>query len=484
MLFEMFWCHIYRGFYEVVCYRAIHTFLLGMTTPMIAEELCSSRCDENKSSISHVFKEVIIGLFKFSLINLAVFCLFRVFDGANVINTILTDITISAIFLNGLLNIFISSHKSNGFSLLSLILCSSSIVLTKQIGITFVMLLWLYYGISVFIPHFKSEKRSSIIKYCSLIAMPLLFLLSWKLYIKDFNVSAQFAASKISLSVISSTLKDSYITTFERQTLNNFIYALFEKNITTASISISFISITFASIVLIWLIHLYRTDYISLYDSCGITSVLFIGAVGYTITIAVLFLFCFSEIEVSTLANFERYMGGYALPEILFVLFIICLRVNKSHNKNDSCKCILLICSMIVLSGPGMKALIPGIIDGDHFENYKNAAAKLDRVIPPESTVFILSDSTIQAQYYINFYCDKTNIVLCYENLMSKDSIDDYESAVVNNAFGYDYLYIDSIDRKFNERFRSINNNEDFQETKIYKIVPDDNNGIRSMFIE
>lgn len=467
-LFELFWCKISGGFYETVCYRAMHTFLLAMIIPVLADELE----DNLKKS----------DILKYLFLTVMLFCLFRAFDASDVINAIYGDIVISAIFTYGLLVIFLNARQIDLFGTISLCLCSSALLLIKQIGICFVLLLWLYYGLTVFIPCLKTARLKALIAFPTQIIIPVIPFMVWKQYVSRFNISAQFDLAKISLQTIGEVLKDDYITTYNRQLFNNCIRGLFDVNLTLSPLNISIITITFISILmLLWINH--SEVGLEKYDTYSVIAVYVVGLVGYFITIAVLFLFCFSRTETETLHNYNRYMASYGVSEFLFVIIIGLILCKKSANNKVHTLLYLACLTIILLSGAGMSALIPGFIEGHHYEDYQYAAAKLDRVIPDNNTVFILSENTIQTQYIMNYYSDKTHTVLCYDNMLDENVSGNYEEQIMQTVFNYDYLYIDDITDDFNQRFRYLNNDTDFEKTRIYKITHT-GNGVTAEYVE
>lgn len=476
-LYEMFVCKVFGGYSEPRVYLGLHIMVTSLIVPMIIEYSNVNFIKDSGNKIYGMLKR--IGVIVCVLI--AYILMIVSLDGNGVwFNTIYTDLVLAVMFSYALFKIF-SKKVYEKWDILHLLVTLSAILLTKQMGILFVLLIWLYFSLTWCMRNWKIYKKSKYKLICSylqniflIIIFPLFCKNMWERKIADLGIGGQFALDDIEIDKIFAILKETPDTAVQRQTLQSYCQALFEKKITATIIPLTyFTAFLLVGIILYCLfkmkkLHFYKQDIIVL----GIT--FSCGTAGYAFTMLILYLFCFSEAEMLGLASYGRYMVSYVLGEIIILgLLLLHVAMDKIIEHFDYL-IIGIVLTCICIYPSNLQAFVPGILRDRPYESDRFIAEKLEMLTEDSSTVFILCSDTIRTQYYVNYYAEDIKIDLCYTDILNLDLGNNEKLEMVENIlFSNQYVYICNINDGFNEAFGWKNNNEDFQEGNLYRINED-----------
>lgn len=158
-------------------------------------------------------------------------------------------------------------------------------------------------------------------KSLAILITPAVSYSIWNHYITNLGLTGQFSFEIINVGTIIRILAGGgdYI---QHLTYVKFIRALFTTNLGTGIFSMTYVSaVLLAFCILAVLAYLFRT--VVHRGEIPQYAVLFaVGSAGYAFTMLVLYMFCYSEGEMSVLASYERYMSTYILSE--YVILFSC----------------------------------------------------------------------------------------------------------------------------------------------------------------
>lgn len=466
-LFEMLWCKLRGGFNEVMLYHAIHIFTLTLLTPPIIDG------EEERFFKTNVKIKRFVNIL---LTNLIVIVIIKIFDYySNIFETIYKDIILSVMFVYGISLISNKKALYEKMDFCGLVLCCSALLLTKQMGICFVLVIWLYYGLSLWRNRkdLWNQRKSKFIQSITLILVPLFHLSIWKLYIKKNGLSGQFDLGKIKVNKVLDVFGTGNGENLKRLTFDRFISELYERDIIGIPGTITYVTASITICILLWIIWKNSKEIWKMAEAIDLGITLICCSVGYAFTMCVLYLFCFSESEMNNLASFERYMPCCLLAEAL-ILFIVVLRLQRNENLPGLRAVSSAIVLFLVLwSGVGLRIFILGG-PGEIQAYYHNIADELEEHIDGNEEVYILSCNSPQIQFYVNYYCEDIRIVLCNKNIFNENLSDkDVKEDMIEEIFSYDWLYVVDMNSEFNEAFSDINHGELFAAGHLYHIQHD-----------
>lgn len=468
-LFEMLWCKLRGGYNEIMLYYAIHIFMMTLLTPPLI--------DGEKDNFFKTDVKV-VQFFKILLTNLMVIIIIKIFDFYScVFETIYKDIILSAMCVYGISLISNKKALFEKFDFCGLVLCSSALLLTKQMGICFVLVIYFYYGLCLWRnrKELKNQKEQSIFQAIVLIVIPFFNMFIWKGYINRLGLSGQFDLGQVKMNEVLDILKSNG-ENFKRLTFDRFISALYERDIVGVPGTVTYVTASVVICILIWIIWKNSNNVWKMADAIDLAITLACCSVGYAFTMCILYLFCFSEYEMSGLASYERYMPCCILAEFLIV-FTVAFRLQRKEELSKLRSVFTVIITFLVLwSGVGLRIFILGG-PGEIQAYYHNIANDLEEHIEGNEDVFVLSFNTAQTQFYINYYCEDIRIVLCYTNIFEENLKDeDVKTGVMNEVFSYNYLYVIDSTSEFNESFSWINSDKPFESGHLYHILHEKEN--------
>lgn len=318
------------------------------------------------------------------------------------------------------------------------------------------MLVWFFYTMLEVLELSSEDKGSQEKKsgrWMILVARSLAILITpaisysiWNHYITNLGLTGQFSFERINVGTIIRILAGGgdYI---QHLTYVKFIRALFTTNLGTGIFSMTYVSaVLLAFCILAVLAYLFRTV-VHRGEILQYAVLFAVGSAGYAFTMLVLYMFCYSEGEMSVLASYERYMSTYILSEYV-ILFLLLVRL-LARKKVDVCTYPVALgmlgIGLLMAGTGGVSQLMPQMFcekDGD----YKEQAYEIQRLTPADAEVFLISSHNDVYTYILTYYLDDRRIDKRYltSNVATWGADNtDYWNAVLDciREDGYVYLY-------------------------------------------
>ena len=459
-LFEMLWCHFTGGYSETGMYLSIHLFSFAMVVPPLADTLSSFKTTGKRIVLS------VCMVFGFLLL---VAC----FDPENIFHTVYEDLALSLMFAYAFLLIFRKEVFSRLGAFLALVLCTACLLITKQVGIAFALVLWFYFFITGI--REKPSWRVFFAELAAVVAVPLLPYLAWSRYVRGLGYKGQFDLAKISPEQILPAVRDTYNETLEGITLKSYVHALFEKNVADFSFPLTYAAAFFVMLGIVWLLYLFFKDRsFGKRDAVTLGATLGCGTMGYALLMGVLYLFCFGGDEMFRLASFERYMGAWLLAEaVILVEVLLVLLDGQGLLRLRGIAIALLVCMLVGNSG-NLNVLVPAVFTGSQSKPFIDMAAGIEQYAGEGEQVFILSDN-LGIQFYVNYFADEMKMFFCTMDVPALDLSDEETRKNIGSMIfdNNDWLYVENTSKNFNSAFADRNNGEGLQKGTLYRIRED-----------
>ena len=444
VIFEMLWCRFSGGYSAGGATMALHILGFSMVLPLALEQLNGEK------------KTVRLQRFISKLAIVAAFLLF-IFNFNHVQPmTIYLDLFLPLFYVSLILMVSDRELRRAGFGFVMLLLGQFSLIITKQMGLAFVMLVWFFYTMLEVLELSSEDKGSQEKKsgrWMILVARSLAILITpaisysiWNHYITNLGLTGQFSFERINVGTIIRILAGGgdYI---QHLTYVKFIRALFTTNLGTGIFSMTYVSaVLLAFCILAVLAYLFRTV-VHRGEILQYAVLFAVGSAGYAFTMLVLYMFCYSEGEMSVLASYERYMSTYILSEYV-ILFLLLVRL-LARKKVDVCTYPVALgmlgIGLLMAGTGGVSQLMPQMFcekDGD----YKEQAYEIQRLTPADAEVFLISSHNDVYTYILTYYLDDRRIDKRYltSNVATWGADNtDYWNAVLDciREDGYVYLY-------------------------------------------
>lgn len=362
-LLELLWCYLSRGYKESYIYRSVSIFSFSFIIPIFNKNF-----KENKHYLFY-------SIFSSILFFLTFFLGFNGGEFKSNFFTIYID-PLCGLFSAYILYFVMKIDTLNGFNLFKLILYLSTLLLIKQVNIAFYLII-VFYVIIKFSFINKNIKKSKLL----LLIIPLFIYFTWSLYVKQFNINAQFSISNI-LTLVNHSANYSL-----KHTTNLFINALFNNGI------ISFHNISYPISCLIFTILVVYLFYILNGKKEAILALVtcIIGAIGYVIMMLLLYLTCFSSEEVERLASFERYMSTFIYFLIMLFVFLF-IHLCLSKQTKSTFISLLLMCFITPFAFGDNINKIKSYPTGYKSEySYNELISQIDEYIDSNDEVLIIT---------------------------------------------------------------------------------------------
>lgn len=474
-LFEMFFCKITGGYSEPRMYLGLHVFTTSLIIPPLADiaDICGET-DSRKGKILKLLKQIVT----IAGISLLFLLCIAVLDKNGKWNSVYKDIVLACMVSYAMFLIACKRAFKALFGYIALIISTAAIIMTKQIGLVFVLLIWFYYGISS-LTDIEIKKDKIIIaiseatkKILPVVIVPVFCYYIWKKYVEKMGIKGgQFDLGKIEISDILEMLRDTEGVSLRRQTFNSYRDAIINKGIGNSDIALTYLLCFVIIMILLFLLYKNRSLILRGKDIFILGLTITCGTMGYGITMCVLYLFCYSEIEMRNLSSYERYMSCYVLSEVILLLMVWIFAVK---NKKVKVAQGVVAGAALLIMASNMNNLIPGFLKERELAFERELAENLDDKVGSQGKVFILSKDAGRMHFYVNYFAKETKIVLYHDDIINADLHKEKRKKRIEKIiFNQDYLYVCDTSDEFNRVFSWRNGNEEFQPGILYHIKED-----------
>lgn len=457
---ELFFCHLKNAYDERTLIQTVHLFSLSLFIPFFSEEVKLS-----KKSL----------LLKGIFISLSIFLIELLFDQHAVINTIYTDYLMAILVAYLLGKIIIEKDLLSNFNLFSFSLGLSFLLLTKQMGLPFYLMILFLWGLK-FIKNkdWKQVNWGVLIKaIILLIFIPLLIYFGWSRYVNKLNVTQQFDLTHLNLTELPDIMAGLKGEEWQRLTITNYQNALMSRSMTTSYIALNYWQVLILILLLLFVIWQWGRIYLEKSEIVFSALTLVIGAVGYALVMFVLYVFLFGPSEGPELASFNRYLPTYSLMGCLFVYFIF-IFVDMQKSKLEFKNIMFVFGLLVLVQGPSFTTkCIPKLVS-EPLNFYQEHASIISQKTPENAKIFIVANNTKgDYQYYTKYYMNPRFVNLEYYNLALENDnyVEYFENILSPYLLNYDYLYLAVIDEEFINHYQFMFDNLDISTGNLYKIV-------------
>lgn len=450
-LFELLWLKLSLGFNEANCTMAVHMYEFGLLFPMIFDDLFTDKKLKERLLINLLISIGLVGIVIY-------------LDSADVFNTIYTDTLIGMEFVYCIYLIY--TNKTEDITgILGLSFGLVSIIMTKQVGIAFVLLGVFYY---VLVNIKRLNNKNTLLGILMIVLLPLGFYLLWNQLIKPYDIVRQFDLSKVSISGFIEVLNNP--SSYQFEALKLYINALFKERLYTYPIPMTFLSSLLVQLLLLEVLKRFN-------DEINITKfelICVLGIAGYAFMMMILYVFCYPEREALILISYHRYLSSMTTGLFLSILFMYVMTFKDKIESLDLRKAFVGVLLVLALFDSNkLLNFAPQAILGNRFTNYEQLAKQFENKLEKGSYVYILYNHDIADSYpaFVSYYLD--DIYMCKVNtdFYKNEYKDNKELDEAIKELGqYDYIYVVESSETFNKYFSSLNDEKEYKNNTIYKV--------------
>lgn len=388
-LFQYLWAKVYGVFQEPNLYRSMNILILSLVIPIFKKISWKQ---------THLIAWIVV----------IVFILPMTFFSTIYINLCVDALL--GIMLAYILYIYFTTDHWTMPAVINLALAMFVLPLIKASGFGLAIIASLIIIFDIFAyrrkqtdlkTRFKTNHNNYTLALVSFIT-PFIANYSWKIYLSQTNtVETWDKISQFSFSTVLAFFKHEG-EMYQYQTLKNFVEALLKTPLTSANYDLSYVLWILIFIVLaLPIIHLCKKEYspkrMIIYFA-GIS----LGGMIYTMSVAILYMFIFTQREALLLASYERYMNPYPLACLLLLtyFFIDGMSENETlrclNKKWKQSVCLLLVATLLcsLVSYKSIKTTFSRS-EINRTQIARDNRIKINRIIP-------MLDTNIDTIYYIN----------------------------------------------------------------------------------
>ena len=480
-LLEYAWCRIGGKYSEPHVAQALHLLNVSLIVPYLFEQFSAGEGrsqgegrSDAKDSISGAVPSVRAAAEYFAkgiMAAVAVLILCSLCDPNTNINSIYEDITIGLMFAYSAFLVYQKEYRTHAgrFAyLMSLV----ALIGTKQIGLAFIGLSLLYLALSIlFLEDTAKAKRQGLVCAALSAAAAAAYYLSWDRMVSRYPGSRQFdLGSNISLRLFLQRIADSS-DRVHRDMLKRFIFAMFEKNIASGPIMITYFTSFFIAILILAALALLLRDRISRRETAILGIVFTVGEGGYALMMLMLYELCFERQEMNSMHSFPRYMGSYFLAE-LALLFMIAVWLRGRQNlicQNIGRTCIAFMLAIVLVVPGKLGFLVPQGLYGDRVYDTRQRGKFITDHIEEGSTVYLLyerSDGDLEQVRY-SYFVDGSYIDHNYFDFTEKNpDVSSLEEILGNDK----YVYSLKVTKGMNTILSAYNGGEKLKDYTLYEV--------------
>lgn len=439
-VFEMLWCRLSLKYSEGNVTTALHVFGFSMILPLVAELL---KVREKTGKLQRFFYQLIMTIVFLLLI-------FN-FDYVQAM-TINLDLVLPLFYVALVMLISDRELRRSGLGFGMLLLGQFGLMITKQMGIAFVLLVWFFYAMTEAMEFDKTEQEKMRrmllmgLKSLAVLVVPMISYTIWGHYISKLGLQGQFSLDQVSIGTVLRILAGGgdYV---QHLTFVKYIRALFTTNISTGLFPMTYVSaVILAFCILAVLAYFFRTV-VSKGEILQYAVLFALGSVGYALAMLTMYMFCFTEGEMSTLASYERYMSTYLVSEYAILLLLLLKLMDRKNIDICSYRVAfgLLAIGLLLPGINGLQNLMPQMFREKDMVSYRDQAESIQQNVPEGTTVFLISIHNDVNTFFTGYYLDDR----CFDGRYIASNVanwgaenTDYWNDVLNCIREDGYVYI------------------------------------------
>lgn len=492
-LFEALWCKLCGGYKEAYLYTSLEILTLSLFFPSLA------KFDWGKKQNSFI-----------KLILLVIIIL-----SANVVIDLKEGSFYQSIYIDCFLGLlfgyclFLVFHEKQitKFGIFRLAVALSVLLLTKQMGMVFYLIVLMAFAVNYFIIHrlavkdffrrkpARQEIFSIVAVLICLLLIPAMFMFSWNAHVSANDLSRQFNISDIKIFDLPGIAMGTSGEAYQHTAFVNFVKSILEENLFVRPIPLSFWQLMLLAAVAFYLICKYGCKYFEKHQIHGLNSVICIGAIGYAFSMLLLYVFAFGSYQGPKLSSHYRYLNTYWLAvfglAIMLFLYIIGKKEKGQKKTGTVPLASAVILLLLVLCEP---ATITYLVPRTHYYSVTiDCQEDADIIInntEETDSIFIIAQHN---NGYIKFKLTYLTLPRYYSwsslgkpyNENDAYTIDLSEEQWLSKLSKYDYLYLYAVDDQFIENYSgAFHSKNEIKNKQLFKIIRQSNGMIDLSLIE
>lgn len=459
-LFEMLFCKLQGKYSEMSVTMGLHFLEFSLIGPCIVEKFKSI----GKNKFEKLFNSCIF-------LVVAIIIILN-FDGEEVFPTIYTDIIMPILYVYGISQIMDDDTRNTTFGRITILIVINSLILTKQMGIAFVLLFLLFY----FLLSIKSlaDKKFIIWTLVSIFSVGFNYLL-WNHYTHSLNQFGQFNLDRITPKGIFDIIKGGG-SQIQHETYFHFINNLFSEIINKDPFRLTYFSSGLLAFCLLVLIYVLSKGNFKKEKFVKTNILFFCGYLGYAFVMFVLYMYCFNEHEMNYLSSYSRYMDSFVLSVYLILLIIIFEQMSKTVFKTVSWKkmAIILGVFIILVDSGKLENLSPGYFKGEPWIMFRGMANSIQKKTSDNSNILYINEFNDHSTFFLNYYLNNRNLDARFTfNGLGDTSIDDTErwNIAINFIKQNDFIYVHNPSENMDTVLGIYTKEGTLEKDSLYKVI-------------
>lgn len=467
-LFESIWNIIIGEYREGYLYRSLQVLSFSFFLPTLSN--FKLRWNLNSFLKSSLF---IISFFLLVII--------VPLEDAHFYTNIYIDAVLAITFAYGLYLVFVFDESLFEWVQLSAVL--SFILLIKQIGLVFSLIIMLFFLLRLIFDRKKTLNRTLL--YFSLtILIAILMKYSWDLYISQFFITVQFSTSDINLSTFFGIMRGISGEVYQIEAYYNFINALSDTELLNIGLKLNF-WMMFSLITFLYscLVFISRSKWKKIFVT---SSIYLLGSLGYAFVLLLLYVFNFGPYEGPRLASFVRYINTYWYSGLMlwFMMFIWIIADSKRDKTQVTIQflVVLILVTHLTVQRKWLE-ISPALQANSSVQRYYDDIEIIRKYSDNVGSVFVVAQkSTGHVTNAIRYYIMPQWVNAWYYSLGKPYSDGDVWTAEVDIQtlsdllLEYRYVYLYEVDRNFRNYYYGLFEDGSYPDNmQLFEVVPQEN---------
>lgn len=463
--FQYLWCQLSGGFRDGWLYLSTHLLELSLLIPCI-EYFHNKKWKDNLVILFITFTSILAAGFFVDIEN-----------DAMMFKSIYIDAFMAILAAYGFFFVFMVK-KIDAFYLANVCLVASGLMLSKQSGLGFFIIMVLIMvlnqcmmhwdasgrNLSDFVNKISWKKVSLVIVFAVLI--PYAFYRIWEWYVVDLGLARQFDPennrSVVRLVQILLGAGEEY----QRETIINYLQGLMETVLVQRPVPMAYWQLILVTIVLFEIIAYIAKEQIQKKYIRMLNIVSVIGAIIYAAFMMMLYTFSFNEKEATSLASFRRYLNTYWMMIWIFAGLVLIAFVAQRAERLAEMKplwIMLAVLWIIVIDPAEVRKLYPttpSVSTGVLLDNMQEG-----------DSVYVL-DTKEGDSLYTRCFIKYRLWPMTVDGATYADLHDTTQrEELLERLKEFDYLYVVEADTSFFDEYNLTNDGQIlFEDKSLYKI--------------
>lgn len=455
-ILQYIWCKLCGEYKERHLYSA--KIILSLATFFPVYSWIFDEENKKESRITRVVKIFIVPILFIVISNM------MSMGEALYYRTIYTEGVLCALIFYAFFSLM-NPFTSRWLNVLNLTLTLTALVLTKQMGIYFYVLVVCGY---ILLKLLKGEIKESIGEIFSIGGVPLGCNLLWSKVTSLYVERGQFDASRFSIDELIALAKGQGLE-YQYITIENMLDAIVNYPLMSKPINLSYIAIVVSFVAVTIIFYNCNKERVDLKEFFVLNMGFIVGAVGYIFVMLILYFFGFSEGESMGLVCYERYMSAMMFPMVMIGCMYLVNIVIKKVRLNEGVLLSIITVS-ILLGGVSKEILIenitPGILCDNITDVFIGDATIINEHTKEDDKIFIICQGDIGGDRNIIAYLSSPRKF----NMAYFTVDEDDKDAMLDVIIDYDYLFLSNVDEIFMDAYGELFEEESVKNQQLYLI--------------